>query len=82
MNFTVAHASESMVTMVKLIRGSVPDVCLWLGPPSLSWGFSLALTVCEFIAIFFVSSRYVYKFDCFPVMIHCMHVSKEVSTRA
>ena len=55
----------------------MPDVCLWLGPPSFNWGFSLALTVCELRPIFFVSSRYVYKFDCIPVMIHWIHESKE-----
>ena len=39
----------------------------------------LTLTVCELRAIFFVSSKFVYKFDCFRVMIHW--ISKEASTR-
>ena len=32
---------------IKLIGGSVPDVCLLLGPPWLNQGFSLALTIRE-----------------------------------
>ena len=44
----------------------MPDVCLWLGPLWLNWAFSLALTVCELRAIFFVSSQSVYKFDFIP----------------
>ena len=39
--------------------------------------FFLILTVCELRAIFFVSSRYVYKFDCVPVMMHWILVSKD-----
>ena len=45
--------------------------CLSLVWPTVAQlGFSLVLTLCEFNALFFVSSQYVYKFDCFPVMIH------------
>ena len=47
-----------------------------------TWGLSLALTVCELRAIVFVSWQYVYKFDCFPVMKHWIHVHKEASARA
>ena len=41
-----------------------------------SWGhcdatvFFLTLAVCELRALFFASSKFVYTFDCFPVMIH------------
>ena len=53
----------------------MPGVYLWL-----DWGFSIALTVCELKANFFVSSQYVYKFNCFPVMIYWIHLSNAVST--
>ena len=39
-----------------LVGGLVPGACLWLDPPWLGLGFSLALTVCESWALFFVSS--------------------------
>ena len=43
---------------VKSFKGwSVPDVCLWLSPGV--GGGSLALTLCELQAPFFVSSQYV-----------------------
>ena len=38
------------------IRGLVTDACLWLGPPWINLRFSLALTIRESWAIFFVSS--------------------------
>ena len=57
------------------------DVCLWLLPPWLDLDFSIALTVVELRAIVFVSSQYVY-FDCLPVMIHWIHLSKGAFTRA
>ena len=44
--------------------------------------FSLVLAVCKLRAIFFVSSQYVYKFDCFQVMIKLVHFCKEASTLA
>ena len=37
--------------------GSLPGVCLWAHCGSTWGGFILALTVCEFRAIFFVSSQ-------------------------
>ena len=41
------------------IGGSLPGVCLWRGAHcgSTGGGFNLALTGCEFRAIFFVSSQ-------------------------
>ena len=39
-----------------LVGGLVPGACLWLGPPWLGLGFSLALTVCGSRALFFVLS--------------------------
>ena len=43
---------------VKVINGwLVPDACLWLDPPWINLRFSLALTVCESGALFFVSSQ-------------------------
>ena len=39
-----------------LIRWLVSDAGLWLGPPLLNYAFSLALTICESSALFFVSS--------------------------
>ena len=41
------------------VGGWVPHVCLRLGPPWLSWRFSLALKVCVLKAFFFVSSQFV-----------------------
>ena len=41
---------------------------------------ALAMTVCELRGHFFVSLKYVYKFDCFTMMIHW--ISKEASTQA
>ena len=43
---------------------------------------STGVFLCELIAIFFVSSQYVYEFDCFLLMIYWIHLSKEASTRA
>ena len=48
------------------IRLSSVGQCLMFVFGSTS-GFSFALTVCELIALFFVSSQYVYTFDCLPV---------------
>ena len=59
-----------LMTNKTVIGGSVADVCHWLDPPWLNWGFTLALTLCELRALFFISSQYVYKLDCLPVMIH------------
>ena len=46
----------------------------WAHCGSIMGGFVLALTVCEFSAIFITI------IDCFPMMIHW--ISKEASTRA
>ena len=51
------------------IGGLVPAACFGLGPRWLNLGFSLALTLCELRSLF-VSSQYLYTFDCFFVVIH------------
>ena len=38
----------------------MPDACLWLGPLWFNLGFSLAITVCVFGAIFFENLRVSY----------------------
>ena len=50
-------------------------VCLWRDPLLLNLISSLGLTFIEFRALFFVSSQYVNKIDCFPVMI--LRISKK-----
>ena len=47
----------------------IPDACLWLNPPRLNCFLSLGLAVCVLSILFFVSSQYVYLFECSPVMI-------------
>ena len=37
----------------------MPGACLWLGPPWLNLRFSLALTICESLAMFLVSPQWV-----------------------
>ena len=51
-----------------------------ISPPSVCWGFSLALTVSELKALFFISWQYDYIFDCFSVVVHwiSMEASKQV----
>ena len=54
---TAGHALGSMTALRKdLIGGLDPGACLWLGPPWLNLRFSLALTICESLALFLVSS--------------------------
>ena len=48
--------------------------------PQLLFFFSLALTVCELRALFYVSPQFVIWFVCFPVRIH--YISKEASMEA
>ena len=50
----------------------MPGACLWLDPPWLNLRFSLALTVYESWALFFVSSWGVGLVRVFSVMIHCI----------
>ena len=50
----------------------------WVHPSSTS-GFSFALTVCEMRALFFVSSQYVYTFDCLPVAIHSISFTSSIT---
>ena len=51
----VGQTSDSMTALTKaLVDGLVPDACLWLVPPWLNLKFSLALTICESQAFFFV----------------------------
>ena len=45
---------------------------IFLGPPWLNRGFSLAMTICVFRALFLVSSQFINGFGCFPVMIYCI----------
>ena len=47
----------------------MPDAYLWLDPSWLNLGFSLALTVCESWAIFFVSSWSVNLIRVFSVVV-------------
>ena len=49
----------------------MPDAYLWLDPPWLNLGFSLALTVCESWVIFFVSSWSVNFIRVFSVVVRC-----------
>ena len=55
-----------------LVGGLVPGACLWLGPPWLGLGFSLALAVCGSWALFFVSSWSVGLIGVFSMMVHCV----------
>ena len=58
----------------------MPGACLWLGPPWLGLGFSLALTVCGSWALFFVSLWSVGLIGVFSVVVRC--ISWMASVRA
>ena len=59
-----------------LICGSVPDACLWLGPPWLKFRFSEALIVCKPGAIFFAQqccTKYINLIWFFSVHFDALH---------
>ena len=73
----VSQASDSMTSIKLSSVGLLIVVFGWALAAQL--GFSLALTVCELRALFFVSSQYVYKFDCVPVSIHRRSLGESVA---